>query len=33
MEFLQQNISQSETRICYEKLSVELYVRVKGSMW
>ena len=29
MKFPQQNISQSETRLCDKKLSVELYVTVK----
>ena len=33
MEFLQHNINQSETRICDNRSSVELYVRVKQSMW
>ena len=33
MEFSQQNINQSETRMFDKKLSVELYVRVKRSMW
>ena len=33
IEFPQQNINQSERRIRDKKLSVELYARVKQSMW
>ena len=33
MEFSQQNINQSETRICNKKMSVGLYTRIERSMW